>query len=74
MTTFAVVIVICVVLIMIDVIPLYQNQQWLSFFVYISLLVIAVVISILLDRSFNVPSPADFIEKIIIFVWGLKEE
>lgn len=73
MTTFIMVIIICVGMIIVDVIPLYKNQQWLSFFVYLGLLTVAIVVAITMDVCFQMPCPADWFKKIIILIWGLED-
>ena len=74
MTTTVAVLIICAVLVIIDVIPLYQGQQWLSFFVYIGFLIAALGLSVWLDFSVEIYSPSDLFKKIVTLIWGIKQD
>ncbi len=66
------VVIIGLVFVIIDLIPMYQNKEWISFFLSVSLLVIALILVVLIDLKVKIPSPSDYIEKIVTFIFGLE--
>lgn len=54
----------------IDLVPLYKNEQWVSFFLYITLLATGLVIAVLWDFGVAIPSPAEPIKKAVEFILG----
>lgn len=71
MLTTLLVVIIGFIFIIIDLIPLYQNEEWVSFFLYGSLIVIALTTAVLLDLRIDIPSPTQPIGKIVTFIFGL---
>ncbi len=63
---------ICIFFVFIELVPLYQEQQWMSFWVYTILLIVVFFLAILIDMKVEIPSPADPIKKLISAIWGLK--
>ncbi len=65
--------IICTALILIDLIPLYKQQEWKAFFIYSFLLGVILVIAVLVDFNIEVPSPSKPTKNIISFIFGLKQ-
>lgn len=61
------------IFVIIDLIPLYQKEEWVSFFLYGSFLAIALIAAVLLDLKVELPSPADPIRNIVTFIFGPKK-
>lgn len=59
--------------IIIDLIPLYQNKRWKSFWAYSSLLLISYTILLLIVLDVKIPSPAVPIKNAITAIFGLSE-
>jgi hypothetical protein len=72
MSTILSVILVGFIFAIIDLVPLYKEEQWVSFFLYVTLLGIALIIGILLDFKVVIPSPAEPIKKIVSFIFGLE--
>jgi len=66
------VIIIGSIFIIIDLIPIYKNEEWMNFFLSASLLVVALILAVLMDLKIEIPNPSDYIEKIVTFVFGLE--
>ncbi|NLO99309.1 MAG: hypothetical protein GX386_03330 [Clostridiaceae bacterium] len=66
------VVIIGLVFVIIDLIPMYQNKEWISFFLSVSLLIISLILVVLIDLKVKIPSPSDYIEKIVTFIFGLE--
>lgn len=66
------VIFLSIIFILIDIVPLYREQQWKIFFLYAALLGVTITLSLLMDFDIDIPSPADPLKKIISVIWGLK--
>lgn len=43
------VIFLSIIFVIIDLIPLYQNEEWVSFFLSVSLLVVALILAVLIE-------------------------
>ncbi|MCY6485191.1 hypothetical protein OW763_12665 [Clostridium aestuarii] len=65
-----IIIVAYIVITLLEVIPLFKNQQKKEMILYINMMVIALVLSVLLSRGIKIPSPAVFIEKLITSIIG----
>jgi len=61
------------VFILIDLVPIYKKKQWNYVWFYSIIVLISFTISILDKFDFTIPSPAEPIEKLIRFVFGIKE-
>ena len=72
MITTLSVVIIGFMFIIIDLMPMYQNKEWTSFFLSVALLAAALVLVILIDLKIKIPSPSDYIEKAVIFIFGLE--
>lgn len=66
------VLIIGLIFVKLDFIPLYQKEEWVSFFLNCSLLALAIIIAVLLDFNVEIPNPSDYIKKIITFIYGLE--
>ncbi len=66
------VVVIGSIFIIIELIPIYKNEEWMTFFLSVSLLVVALILAVLMDLKIEIPNPSDYIEKIVTFVFGLE--
>ena len=55
-----------------DIKPLYKNEEWVSFFLYIALLSFGLIIAVLSDLKVPIPNPVDPIQKAIEFIFGLE--
>lgn len=66
------VVIIGLVFVIIDLIPMYQNKEWISFFLSVSLLIISLILVVLIDLKVKIPSPSEYIEKIVTFIFGLE--
>lgn len=64
-------IVVSFIFVIIDLIPLYQKEEWVSFFLYSAILVVALITAILLDFKVEIPSPTEPIKKIVTFIFGV---
>jgi putative effector of murein hydrolase len=60
-----------IIFIFIDLIPLYKEKKWMSFWVYATVLGIVFVIALLLAFNIKIPSPADPLKEIIVVIWGI---
>lgn len=69
MNTLSVVILVFLFII-IDLIPQYQNEEWTSFFLSGSLLVLALITAVLMDLEVKIPTTTEPIKKIVIFIFG----
>jgi len=67
------VIVVGTFFVFIDLIPLYRREEWVSFFLYGSMLLLALIIAFLLDQRIDLPSPADPIKNIVALITGQTE-
>lgn len=68
MTAFFIAIIAYVVIS--DIIPLILNKELKTVFVNGILSIVSIVVFILYKAGIKLPSPSDFIEKIIRFVFG----
>lgn len=57
--------------IMIDLIPLYKNRKWKSFWTYTALLSVSYVFNLLIVIDVKLPSPAIPIKKMLSTLFGL---
>ncbi|NLB79749.1 MAG: hypothetical protein GX796_13180 [Clostridiaceae bacterium] len=69
MNTFSTVILVFLFVI-IDLIPQYQNEEWTSFFLSGSLLVIALIMAVLMDLKVEIPTTTEPIKKVVTFIFG----
>ncbi|NLO92872.1 MAG: hypothetical protein GX389_01275 [Clostridiaceae bacterium] len=56
-----------------DLVPLYKNEEWVGFFLYLALLCLGLTIAILSDFKVQIPNPIDPIRKLIEFILGIEE-
>ncbi len=62
---------IIILFILIDLIPVYKEKQWLIFWAY-TLLTLSVFIStLLIELDVKMPTPAPLIKKVVTAIWGL---
>lgn len=66
------VIFLSIIFIIIDLIPLYQNEEWVSFFLSVSLLVVALILAVLIELKIEIPIPSDYIERVVTFIFGIE--
>lgn len=52
------VIFLSIIFVIIDLIPLYQNEEWVSFFLSVSLLVVALILAVLIELKIEIPIPS----------------
>jgi hypothetical protein len=62
---------IIVLFILIDLVPVFKQKQWLIFWVYTILTAIVYVSALLIVVDIKIPSPAPLIKEIVTKVWGL---
>lgn len=67
--TFSILIIGSMFVIM-DLIPLYRNEEWAGFFLSGTLLLFSLILGLIMDLRVEVPSPADVMQKIITFIIG----
>ncbi len=72
MITLIAVFLLIVIFIFIDLVPLYQEQQWMSFWIYTIFLSVVLIFSLLSYLEVNIPSPAGPIKSLISAILGLK--
>lgn len=72
MLTTVSVVIVGFIFVIIDLIPLYQNEEWGSFFLSGSLFASALIIAVLIDLKVEIPSPAEPIKKIVTFIIGVE--
>ncbi|NLM74515.1 MAG: hypothetical protein GX187_00260 [Clostridiaceae bacterium] len=65
--------VIITALIIIDLIPIYRDQQWKAFFVYCFFLTIFLILAVLMEYNVKIPSPAEPIRSIVSFIFGFEQ-
>lgn len=65
-----IVIISYIIIIFLDFIPIYKNNNKREIAVYSILLLFALVISILLSLKVKIPSPSEPIEKAVNFIYG----
>jgi hypothetical protein len=66
------VIFLSIIFVIIDLIPLYQNEEWVSFFLSVSLLVVALILAVLIELKIEIPIPSDYIERVVTFIFGIE--
>lgn len=71
MTLLVLLTIFYIILIIFDLTPIYLNKQWKVLGVYLTMLVVSYVIQVLLIFDVKVPTPADPIKRIVVFVFGL---
>lgn len=67
---FILVIIIYIVLLTLELIPLYKNKIWKDFYLNLSLGFFSFIIALLISLHVNIPSPAKAIEKVILSLFG----
>ena len=55
----------------IDLVPLYKEQQWIYFCLYAFLLIAIIILAVLLDLHIKIPISAEPLERIIKYIFGL---
>ena len=70
MNTLSVVITVFIFVI-IDLIPQYKNEEWVSFFLSGSLFLTALIIAVFMDLDVEIPTTTEPIRKIVTFIFGL---
>lgn len=53
-----------------DLVPVYRNKQWKVFGTYAAIMVLYMFVQILKSFYIAIPSPADFITKMVTWVIG----
>lgn len=71
MACFISIFLITIVFVFIDLIPLYKERQWMSLWVYTTMLVLIFLIAVLMVLDIKIPSPSGPLKKIITTIWGL---
>lgn len=54
-----------------DLIPIYQEKQWKTFWIYSAMITLALFFTILVAMDVPIPSPSIPIKKIIYSIFGL---
>lgn len=54
-----------------DLIPIFQQKKWKTFWIYVALISFAYATSVLYFMDIDLPSPAKPLKKLIYFVFGL---
>ncbi|NLM72665.1 MAG: hypothetical protein GX184_01340 [Clostridiaceae bacterium] len=67
-------IIISAALILIDLVPLYKQQEWKIFFIYSFFLLFIVVLGLLADFNVEIPSPSKPTKDLVSLIFGLKLE
>ncbi len=58
--------------IMTDLMPILKNKDWKLFWIYSALMAAVVVMSSLLTADVQIPSPDKPVEKLIEYIFGIK--
>lgn len=64
-------ILIYMVLIIVELIPIYKKKEWKLFWFYTIIIVITFSNSIAYGLGAKIPSPAEAIKKIVTIIWRL---
>lgn len=59
------------ILIIFDLTPIYLNKQWKKFWIYSIMVAVSYVVQVLLILDIKLPTPADPIERMVVFIFGL---
>ena len=65
--------IVFIFFIIFDLIPLFQQKKWKSCWIYIILFCVAYTIHLLFLLGIKVPSPSQPIQKIVSFIFGVKD-
>lgn len=64
-------IIVCTFFLLVDLVPIYRNKQWWTFWVYSTMLALVGLLTILIALGIRIPSPADPLKKIVFAIWGI---
>lgn len=70
MVTFVILLFTIIVFIFIDLVPLYKQQQWMSFWVYTIFMAIALALAVMIELKIDIPSPAVPIKNFVTALFG----
>lgn len=59
------------ILILFDLTPIYLKKQWKLFWIYSIMVVVSYMIQVLLILDVKLPTPADPLERMVVFVFRL---
>lgn len=62
---------VCTLFILIDLVAIYKNKQWWTFWVYSTILAIVYVLTLFIAAGIKIPSPAIPLKKIISTIYEL---
>lgn len=62
---------IIILFILIDLIPVYKEKQWLIFWAYTLLTLVVFISALLIELDVKMPTPAPLIKKVVTAIWGL---
>ena len=71
MTLLIILTIFYILLIIFDLTPIYFKKQWKAFWLYSIMMAVSYIIQALLIFDVKVPTPADFIERVVVFIFGL---
>jgi len=71
MALITIVTILYFILIIFDLTPIYLKKQWKLFWIYSIMVAVSYIIQVLLILDVKLPTPADSIERIVVFVFGL---
>ena len=57
-----------------DLVPVYRKKQWKVFWVYAAAMALHVFVAVLIRNNVEIPSPAEPIENLIMFLFGQHSE
>lgn len=64
-------ILVLIIFIVIDLVPLYREKQWMSFWLYTVMTIIILILSTMMAFNIKIPSPSGPLKKIITAIWRL---
>lgn len=57
-----------------DLVPVYKNKQWKVFWIYVTIMVFHLFVSILIRLNVTIPSPATPLENLVRSIFGQNEK
>lgn len=60
-----------IILIILDLTPIYLKKHWKLFWIYLIMVTVSYIIQVLLILDVKLPSPVDPIERIVVSIFGL---
>ena len=59
--------------IIIELVPLFRQKKWMAFWTYLILISFSYINEILINLDIKIPSPNIIINKLLVFIFRLKE-